>query len=91
MAVAIGMMSAARMAERAGIAEKGTADITARILSEHGLPLTADEFSPKQLYKAMMNDKKRADGMITLVLPERFGKCVLKKVTMAQLEEFYQL
>lgn len=91
MAVAIGMMSAARMAEKRGIAEKGTADITARILTEHGLPLSADGYSPKALYRAMLNDKKRADGMITLVLPERFGKCVLKKVTPEELGEFYQL
>ena len=91
MAVAIGMMSAACMAEKRGIAEKGTADITARILTEHGLPLSADGYSPKALYRAMLNDKKRADGMITLVLPERFGKCVLKKVTPEELGEFYQL
>ena len=91
MAVAIGMMSAARMAEKAGIAEKGTADATARILTEYGLPLTAEEYSPKLLYRAMLNDKKRADGMITLVLPERFGKCILKKVTVEQLSEFYRL
>ena len=91
MAVAIGMMSAARMAEKAGVAEEGTADVTARILSEHGLPLTAAELSPKQLYRAMLNDKKRADGMITLVLPQRFGRCILKKVTVDELGEFYQL
>lgn len=91
MAVAIGMMSAARMAEREGIAERGTADMTARILSEHGLPLSADGYSSEELYRAMLNDKKRADGMMTLVLPERFGKCVLKKVTLDQLEEFYRL
>lgn len=91
MAVAIGMMSAARMAEKRGIAERGTADITARILSEHGLPLCAEEYSPRALYRAMLNDKKRADGMITLVLPERFGKCILKKVTPEELGEFYQL
>ena len=91
MAVAIGMMSAARMAERIGIAESGTADYTASILTEHGLPLSAEEYSTKQLYRAMLNDKKRADGMITLVLPEKFGKCILKKVTVEQLGEFYQL
>ena len=91
MAVAIGMMSAARMAERIGIAESGTAEATASVLTEHGLPLSVEEYSPKQLYRAMLNDKKRADGMITLVLPERFGKCILKKVTVDQLEEFYQL
>lgn len=91
MAVAIGMMNAAKLAEKNGIAEAGTANITAKLLTEHGLPLSADGYSPKELYRAMLNDKKRADGMITLVLPEKFGKCILKKVTLRELEEFYQL
>lgn len=91
MAVAIGMMSAARMAENAGIAERGTADVTARILAEHGLPLSAEGYDPKLLYRAMLNDKKRADGRITLVLPSSFGKCILKRITAAELKEFYQL
>jgi len=90
MAVAIGMMSAARMAERAGIAESGTADATARVLEAHGLPLSAEGYSSQAIYRAMLNDKKRADGGITLVLPQRFGKCVLKRMTVEELAEFYR-
>lgn len=91
MAVAIGMMSAAVMAEKAGIAEAGTAERLAAVLTAHGLPLSADEYPSDQLYRAMLNDKKRADGMITLVLPEKFGRCILKKVTVEELGRFYQL
>lgn len=91
MAVAIGMMTACRAAEMLGIAERGTADATARVLSEHGLPLCVEGYSADELYSAMLNDKKRAGGEVTLVLPERFGKCVLKKVKLEYVRDFFQL
>ena len=90
MAVAIGMMTACHGAEKLGIAEQGTAEMTARILSEHGLPLTVEGYSADELFTAMLNDKKRAGGEVTLVLPEKFGKCVLKKVKIESVREFFQ-
>lgn len=86
MAVAIGMMMACKAAERLGISEKGTAEKTAELLLKHGLPLYADEYSGQTLYAAMQNDKKRSGAKVTLVLPQRFGKCILHTVTMEQLE-----
>ncbi|MBR2461210.1 MAG: 3-dehydroquinate synthase [Clostridia bacterium] len=85
MAVAIGMMMACRVSERLGICGAEVADRTAALLSAHGLPLEADEFSAEMLYGAMQNDKKRAGSKVTLVLPRRFGECALHTVTMDEL------
>lgn len=87
MAVAIGMMMASRAAEAIGYCEKGVAERTANILTAHGLPLSADEFTADQLFSAMQNDKKRADDKVTLVLPEKFGKCSLHTVNMDELRK----
>ena len=88
MAVGIGMMMASRLAERIGYCEKGMESRMAELLACHGLPLEAPEYPPSVLFEAMKNDKKRSGGRVTLVLPERFGKCSLHTVTMEELEGF---
>ena len=41
------------------------------------------------LAEAALSDKKRAGESITLVLPERIGKCYLKKVPVAELKDWF--
>lgn len=88
MAVAIGMMAAARAAERLGIADLGTAAHTEELLATHGLPLDT-ELPREELLKAILNDKKKSGRNITLVLPKSFGKCVLHKVSAEELKNIY--
>ena len=40
-----------------------------------------------ELAAAAMADKKRAGGEITLVLPRAIGRCELRRVPAAELEE----
>ena len=35
-----------------------------------------------------MGDKKRSGDEITLVVPEKIGKCILKKIKVEELEGF---
>lgn len=84
-AVAIGMVQAARYAERFGIAEEeGLAARIEKDLKACGLP-TALPCPVKELMPAIANDKKAQNGQIRLVLPVRIGKVVVKKVDPSTL------
>lgn len=85
-AVAIGTEKIARIGEKMGICESGTADRIKEILITEGLPFET-EFSAHELCGAAMSDKKRSGSSITLVIPEKIGKCILKDVNTNELEE----
>jgi hypothetical protein len=42
------------------------------------------------LTAAAMGDKKRAGGTITLVLPEKIGRCYLKKIPVNELRDHFE-
>ena len=73
-AVAIGMVAAARLAERTGMAEFGLARNIIQILKNLDLPTEIpSNLDPKQLVNAMEVDKKRVAGKARLVLPLCIG------------------
>lgn len=74
-AVAMGVIMAAEMAEREGIAEKGLAARLKADFQSLGLPT---ECPYTGLEEAMAKDKKAAGGKIRFVLPERIGSVVVK-------------
>ena len=85
-AVAVGMIYAARIARSMGLCgPEVEADISAA-LAAGGLPLSAP-YGAAELAAAAMADKKRAGGEITLVLPREIGRCELRRVPAAELEE----
>ncbi len=89
-AVGIGMVMMARAGERLGLTESGTAAEIAEALSGNGLPVSAP-YSPEELYRAALGDKKRMGGNISLVIPERIGSCFIKSVPVSELYEFARL
>lgn len=74
-AVAIGIIMAAEMSEREGIAEKGLAARLKADFQSLGLPTDCPYTG---LEDAMAKDKKAAGGKIRFVLPERIGSVVVK-------------
>ena len=60
----------------------------AACLKANGLP-TRCEYDAAVLSRAALSDKKRAGDAITLVLPEEIGRCVLKKVPVAELPDWF--
>ncbi|MBQ6197822.1 MAG: 3-dehydroquinate synthase [Bacteroidales bacterium] len=74
-AVAIGIIMAAEMAEREGIAEKGLAARLKADFQSLGLPTDCPYTG---LEDSMAKDKKAAGGKIRFVLPERIGSVVVK-------------
>jgi 3-dehydroquinate synthase len=79
--VAIGMVMAAKAAGMDASAIEAAC-------RSCGLP-TASPYPASQLAEAALRDKKRRGGKITLVLPERIGKCFLKTVDVAELPEYF--
>ena len=85
-AVAVGMIYAARIARSMGLCGPEVEEAIAAALAANGLPLSAP-YGAAELAAAAMADKKRAGGEITLVLPRAIGRCELRRVPAAELEE----
>ncbi len=82
-AVAKGMVIAARMAPLCGLC-----DITNELkvlLERYGFDLSC-QYSADEMYNAMLSDKKRRGGQISVVLPRALGDCTLVALSV---EEFY--
>lgn len=72
-AVAIGMVMAARLAERLGLT---TAEETRRqeeLIASAGLPVAAEGADPEKVVAAMAQDKKAEGGNVRFVLTEKIG------------------
>ena len=82
--VAIGMLMAA---SAAGCADEMILRL-ANCVAANGLKTHCD-YPADTLAAAALSDKKRSGGSITLVLPERIGKCYLKKVPVSELPEWF--
>ncbi len=84
-AVSIGMVLASRAAERMGITEPCSAELI-EVLEKYNLP-TECEYDAETLVKYALSDKKREGGEITLILPEKVGKCIMYTVSVDKLIE----
>ena len=74
-AVAIGMALEAALAERVGIAERGTGAEIARLLRRFDLPTALpDDARADALIAAMHHDKKRRGSDLHFALPRRIGE-----------------
>jgi 3-dehydroquinate synthase len=76
-AVAIGMVCAARLAERLGRIDAATAARQERLLAAFGLPTQLPAVDAEEILRAMMRDKKAQHGQLRFVLPDRLGHAEL--------------
>jgi 3-dehydroquinate synthase len=73
--VAVGMVIEARIAERLGIADRGTSDAIARVLAHAGLPTARpSSLDPVAVLAATRSDKKSRAGAVEYALPVRIGE-----------------
>lgn len=85
-AISIGMVLAARVAEKLAIAPEGTALRTKEILKAYHLPITwPDQFQPEEVLAVMKRDKKNVSGNLVLVLPTRIGNAEIIKNIDAEI------
>lgn len=86
-AVAMGMMTITRAAERLGIFEGSSKPLFDKLKSL-SLP-TETPYSKSELKKAAMMDKKGSGGGINIVVPKDIGRCVLLSIDFSELEDFF--
>ena len=72
-AVAVGMVCAARLAERLGRVDAAYTAQLRSLLAAFGLPVEAPAFDPQQILDSMMHDKKVQFGELSFALPSRMG------------------
>lgn len=83
-AVAKGMVIAAKIAPLCGLCDV-TAELSA-LLERYGFDLSCP-YSATEMHDAMLADKKRRGGSITIVLPRAIGDCALVTVTIEELKD----
>ena len=76
-AVGLGMLCAARIAERLGVTGKDTEKIISGMLKRGGLPFEwPKQISFQQIVPFLRNDKKSRSGKVTLILPVALGQVI---------------
>ncbi len=73
-AVAIGIVAAARIAERLGRADVGLSDRVTAALASVELPVHCPAWSVEEIWGAMRHDKKRRGRRLCWVLPAAIGR-----------------
>ena len=83
-AVAKGMVVAARLAPLCGVCD--VADELSTLIQRYGFDISCS-YSADELFDAILSDKKRRGGNITVVLPKEIGCCVLVTLTVEELHD----
>jgi shikimate kinase/3-dehydroquinate synthase len=79
-AVAMGLVAAARLSERLGIARSPISGRITNALERLGLPSEIPDFLPNDVLAAMQSDKKRKGGKLRFVLLRQIGEPVVQQV-----------
>lgn len=88
-AVAAGTAAISQSAARSGICSEDCALRIRELIEKFSLP-SRTGFGAQELYNAMLSDKKRRGGVITLVVPEKIGRCVLRPTKIDELRAFIE-
>lgn len=84
-AVSMGMVLAAKVSENLGMIKAEDTQRMVNVLKQYDLPVEPN-VEVGSLFESMKKDKKREGSEIHLVLLERIGKAVTKKIPYTQLE-----
>lgn len=86
-AVAIGLSIIARAASVSGDCSRETCDQIVETLARLSLP-TASEYSKEEISEAIVFDKKRSGGLISLIIPVSLGSCEIRQMTLHEAKEY---
>lgn len=86
-AVAIGMYTITRLAEKKSLTKVGTADRIKAILEQYGLPHELPGADKGQIMKLMTRDKKNLDGVLNCILLREIGEAYIYKTDISFFEE----
>lgn len=88
-AVAVGMVLAARGAERLGYSPRGTEEAVLSLLTRFSLP-TVCPYSAEELFAAATSDKKRSGDSIDIVILKEIGAADTLRLSMDELRSFME-
>lgn len=83
-AVAKGMAIASRMAPLCGLCDV-SGDLS-RLLENYGFDISCG-YSANDIFEALLSDKKRRGGNISVVLPKAVGECILLTLELNELKD----
>lgn len=86
-AVAIGMIIASKGAYKMGYCDTDISEEIKEILIKNNLPVSCS-FTAEALYEVSCSDKKRSGNSIKLIIPEKMGNCIGKKIPTEQMLGF---
>lgn len=89
-AVALGMLIITHACEISGSCTLGTARTLEGLLKDFGLPAKTD-MTAEKLIPYIYEDKKRTGDSIDLVVPIEFGRCVVEKTSLPQVERLLRM
>ena len=81
------MVIAARIAPLCGLCD--VAGQLAALLVKYGFDITCP-YAANEIYDALLSDKKRRGGNISVVLPREVGDCILYDMPVEELKELLQ-
>ena len=84
-AVAIGMAIISEACFKNGLCEKSVSDEIIEVIEKFNLP-TKTDYTVDDMLSIIKNDKKRKGDTITIVIPEKRGKCVLKTIPLNEMK-----
>ena len=76
-AVSIGIVAAAKIAHRLGLAGQSTFERQVKLLEAFGLPTSFDGLSPEEIMAALGRDKKGREGVVPFILVPKIGEARL--------------
>lgn len=85
--VTTGLCVITRAAVEKGICGKETLTELSEMLNKYGLTEYTG-FSVNDVYDVVLKDKKISGNELTLIVPERIGKCQMIKIQLTQLKDF---
>lgn len=86
-AVSIGMCIMARACKEMSLCSEEDKDLLLSLCKKYGLPTTC-EYSPDDILRASLSDKKRESDFLNIVLFNGFGNCVIKKINIDNLDVY---
>jgi len=89
-AVAAGMAIETRAAHKMGLCSEDCVREMMDMLKRYDLP-TSTIFSASKLANACLSDKKRDGGKITMIFPVKVGKCVLRDISVTDVENVIKM
>lgn len=88
-AISVGMHAAGIIAEKRGLLNKEELSCQNQLLQDAGLPLYK-KADANAVMEKVLNDKKRANGKIRMVLLDKIGSCRIAEVTESEAQNALQ-